>query len=276
MARGQESSYAAEIERVIAVMRERLGERLTLRDLATYAHLSPYHFARMFQRVTGVPPAEYLAALRLQQAKRLLLTTDASVTDVCYRVGYASLGTFTTRFTRLVGISPGRLRHLAADGMPAPALPPTTTTGTRLALPCDITAGTRHWLNGDAGVTGSISLHDRAVPVFVGLFPSPVPQGRPTAMLLAAPGPFRISHIPDGRYYALAIALSPLDVMAACLLDGADLLVDFALAPILVHDGRANSRPALAPRPPQPIDPPIPIALPLLLRDIAQDMRSAN
>lgn len=264
MARGQESSYAAEIERVIAVMRERLGERLTLRDLATYAHLSPYHFARMFQRVTGVPPAEYLAALRLQQAKRLLLTTDASVTDVCYRVGYASLGTFTTRFTRLVGISPGRLRHLAADGMPAPALPPATTTGTR------------HWRDGDAGVTGSISLRDRAVPVFVGLFPSPVPQGRPTAMLLAAPGPFRISHIPDGRYYALAIALSPLDTMAACLLDGADLLVDFALAPILVRDRRASGRLALAPRPSQPIDPPIPVALPLLLHDIAQDMRSVN
>jgi AraC-like DNA-binding protein len=63
------------------------------------AHLSPYHFARTFRRITGIPPGEFLGALRLQRAKELLLTTDLFTSEVCYEVGYASFGTFTSRFT---------------------------------------------------------------------------------------------------------------------------------------------------------------------------------
>ena len=83
------------VERVLATMRERLDEDLTLHDMADVAHLSPYHFTRVFRHVTGIPPCEFLTALRLQEAKRLLLTTGLSVTDVCFEVGYSSLGTFT-------------------------------------------------------------------------------------------------------------------------------------------------------------------------------------
>ena len=109
------AAHASAVERVVATMRERLGEALTLQDLADVAHLSPYYFARVFRDMTGIPPAEYLAALRVQEAKRLLLTTQASVTDVCFEVGYTGLGTFTARFARLVGVSPGRLRRRAED-----------------------------------------------------------------------------------------------------------------------------------------------------------------
>ena len=66
-------SHQQAIERVILAMRSRLAEPLTLRDLAGIAHLSPYHFCRVFQRLTGVPPGEFLTALRLEEAKRLLL-----------------------------------------------------------------------------------------------------------------------------------------------------------------------------------------------------------
>jgi AraC family transcriptional regulator len=91
------------VERVLATMRERLDEDLTLHVMADVARLSPYHFTRVFRHVTGIPPCEFLTALRLQEAKRLLLTTGLSVTDVCFEVGYSSLGTFTTRFTHLIG-----------------------------------------------------------------------------------------------------------------------------------------------------------------------------
>ncbi len=103
------------IERVISAMRGRVGDTLPLHAMAEIAHLSPYHFARVFRQVTGIPPGEFLGALRLERAKQLLLTTDLSVTEICFEVGYGSLGTFTSRFTRLVGLPPGRTRRLPEE-----------------------------------------------------------------------------------------------------------------------------------------------------------------
>ncbi len=122
------------VERVIAVMRERVDHALPLHAMAEIAHLSPYHFARVFRQVTGIPPGEFLGALRLERAKVLLLATDLSVAEICFEVGYNSLGTFTTRFRRLVGLSPGRMRGLPErlcttlshiDGEGRPLLPAT-------------------------------------------------------------------------------------------------------------------------------------------------------
>lgn len=92
-------------------MRERVDDTLPLHAMAEIAHLSPYLFTRAFRQFTGIPPGEFLATLRLERAKQLLLTTDLSVAEICFEVGYNSLGTFTTRFTRLVGLSPGRVRN---------------------------------------------------------------------------------------------------------------------------------------------------------------------
>jgi len=91
-------------------MHERLGEDLCLTEMAEVASMSVYHFARIFREQTGLPPATYLAALRLSEAKRLLLETSLSVADICFKVGYNSIGTFTSRFTQVVGMSPGRYR----------------------------------------------------------------------------------------------------------------------------------------------------------------------
>src|ERR687886_731437 len=98
------------VERVVREMRARLGSPFGLDDMAHVAHLSPYHFNRVFRSVTGVPPGRFHAAVRMDAAKRLLLTTDLRVTDVCLEVGYRSLGTFTTQFRELVGVSPRELR----------------------------------------------------------------------------------------------------------------------------------------------------------------------
>jgi AraC-like DNA-binding protein len=61
------------------------------------------------------PAGGVLCNLRPQKAKELLLTTDLSASEVCFEVGYASLGTFTTRLTQLVGVSPGRMRRLTEE-----------------------------------------------------------------------------------------------------------------------------------------------------------------
>jgi AraC-like DNA-binding protein len=228
---------------------------LTLHDMAAIAHLSPCHFNRVFRQVTGIPPCEFLAALRLQEAKRLLLTTGLSVTDICFEVGYGSLGTFTTRFTQLVGLPPGRLRRLAAAGTTSHAEPPRHQ---------EAHAATIVPIN--AGVAGRISASDApAGPIFVGLFPAPIPQNRPVGCtLLAAPGPYRIAPVPDGRYHVLVAALpwssNPLDY----LLPDGRLRVGIGRGAVLVQRGRAHGAADVILRPPQPTDPPLLTAVPFL------------
>lgn len=115
------------VERVIEQMRANLSQQLTLDDMAQTAMFSKFHFTRIFQRITGVSPGRFLAALRLQEAKRLLVSTDLNVAAISVRVGYSSVGTFSTRFTKSVGLPPttyrrmgGFSRHLATFTPPSP------------------------------------------------------------------------------------------------------------------------------------------------------------
>src|SRR5215216_2176335 len=78
---------------------------LTLDELARASGLSRAHLARQFAQTFGVPPHQYLVQLRLDQAKRALATGE-SVTDVCFQVGFESLGTFSSSFRRRTGMSP--------------------------------------------------------------------------------------------------------------------------------------------------------------------------
>src|SRR5688572_1243423 len=94
-------------------MRDNLGEPLTVDDLARSAMFSKFHFTRIFQRVTGVSPGRFLSGLRLQRAKELLVSTSLSVADISVLVGYNSVGTFSSRFTRSVGMPPSRYRRRA-------------------------------------------------------------------------------------------------------------------------------------------------------------------
>jgi len=94
----------AAVERAIKSMWERYDEPLTLAELADAAILSRFYFSRVFRNVTGTSPGRFLTAIRLYKAKNLLLSTSLSVTELSYRVGYNSLGTFTTRFTKSVGV----------------------------------------------------------------------------------------------------------------------------------------------------------------------------
>jgi len=93
-------------------MRADLGRARPLDELARSARLSPFHFHRVFREITAVTPARFLAALRIAEARRLLVYTTMTVGEVSWRVGYESLGTFTTLFGALLGVSPARFRRL--------------------------------------------------------------------------------------------------------------------------------------------------------------------
>lgn len=112
------------VQRAIKMMRTNYYEPLTLRDVAGAALVSPFHFSRLFHAAVGVPPGRYLTAVRLFEAKRLLLTTWMNVADIVATIGYSSVGTFTTRFTRAVGLSPTQFRNPEVSGLlAAVALP---------------------------------------------------------------------------------------------------------------------------------------------------------
>lgn len=83
----------------------------TLEELAGVAGLSRAHLARQFAQTFGMPPHQYLVQLRLDQAKRAL-AAGASVTEVCYEVGFESLGTFSASFRRRTGLSPRQWQRL--------------------------------------------------------------------------------------------------------------------------------------------------------------------
>lgn len=89
-----------------------LDRDITIEDAAREAALSPFHFQRLFKALHGVTPHRYLTSLRLERARALLRNSDAAVIDVATACGFASLGSFTTLFTRAVGISPARFRRI--------------------------------------------------------------------------------------------------------------------------------------------------------------------
>jgi len=95
---------------------------LDVEALARGVHMSAGHLSREFKAAYGESPYSYLMTRRIERAMTLLRRGDLSVTDVCFAVGCSSLGTFSTRFTELVGVSPSAYRGLtdyAAEGLPA-------------------------------------------------------------------------------------------------------------------------------------------------------------
>ena len=85
---------------------------LDLESLAIGANMSAGHLSRQFRQAYGEPPYSYLMTRRIERAAAMLRAGDRSVTDVCFEVGCSSLGTFSTRFTELIGMSPSAYRRL--------------------------------------------------------------------------------------------------------------------------------------------------------------------
>src|SRR5262245_16216824 len=90
---------------------------LDVEALARDAHMSAGHFSRQFRLAYGESPYSYLMTRRVERAMALLRRGDLSVTEVCFAVGCSSLGTFSTRFTELVGVPPSTYRSQAGRAM---------------------------------------------------------------------------------------------------------------------------------------------------------------
>ena len=92
------------------------AQPLDVEALARGAHMSAGHLSREFRRAYGESPYAYLMTRRIERAMALLRRGDLSVTEVCFTVGCSSLGTFSTRFTELVGVPPSVYRGAATRG----------------------------------------------------------------------------------------------------------------------------------------------------------------
>jgi len=98
------------LRRAVELMHAHLSEELPLEELAAAAYLSPFHFARLFKKLTGLPPHAYLAALRMERACTLLATTDLSITEIAARVGYANSSHFGKAFRQSTNLTPRAFR----------------------------------------------------------------------------------------------------------------------------------------------------------------------
>jgi AraC-like DNA-binding protein len=188
------TSIEVAVERVIDTMKENLAEELTIDDMARAAMFSKFHFSRAFQRVTGISPGRFLSAIRIEEAKRLLVTTDLNVADISLRVGYSSVGTFSTRFTRSVGLSPTTYRRLG---------------GTRSHIPAEAPEpAPEHSATIQGQVHPARPGEDPGL-IFLGLFPQRIPEGRPVrCAILSGMGSFRFTDIPEGEWYLLCHSVS--------------------------------------------------------------------
>ncbi|QBI21689.1 AraC family transcriptional regulator [Egibacter rhizosphaerae] len=100
------------------------AQPLDVEALARGVHMSAGHLSRRFRRAYGESPYAYLMTRRIERAMALLRRGDLSVTEVCFAVGCSSLGTFSTRFTELVGVPPSVYRQQAAETRVTAGMPP--------------------------------------------------------------------------------------------------------------------------------------------------------
>jgi AraC-like DNA-binding protein len=248
-ARSEIDRYVA-VDNVIAAMHERIDQPFSLDEMARIAYLSPYYFNRVFRQVTGIPPRRFHMALRIAAAKRLLLTTDLSVTEVCWEIGYQSLGTFSTHFHELVGVSPRTLRRLATE----PWLVP-TGIGAGPARTAEAATAT--------AVTGRIHGVDGHRSVFVGLFHHACPQGMPVACsAVSRSRRYALRTTVAGCYHVAAVAFEAAgDVHGGLMPDDDAVDVGLGRTPVQLGARRVMTRDVRL-HPKRSTDPPILLALP--------------
>lgn len=250
------------VERVIAAMHTRFREPLSVEALARVALFSPYHFDRFFAQITGVPPLRFLAAIRIQQAKRLLLLTSYPVARIAGEVGYNSLGTFTRQFTSYVGVSPSRFRRSAEE------VSRCCTAAVHACAPLPQTAG--------EGVQVEARVPDGfAGLVFLGVFSSSLPRSLPIGCVVAeGTASTRIAPVPDGRYFLFGAGITPGGGVAESLLCGD--APRGRTGPFTVRDGRVREPVRIELRPPALTDAPLLLALPFAFAARMQKRRTAE
>ncbi|MDE3723218.1 helix-turn-helix transcriptional regulator [Nocardiopsis sp. N85] len=181
-------------------------------DIAAEVFVSPFHFSRLFTQEVGISPGRYLGAVRMFEAKRRLVASSMNICDIVHSVGYSSVGTFTSRFTRLVGMSPREYRKpevgrsMVAVSKDFNRMPsPVELAGSPGPASLD---GERH----TGSVRGMIEL-PRAIPdgrLLVGVYDTIVPQNRPVAYRFLPATErvtFTLGNVPGGEWSLMALAM---------------------------------------------------------------------
>jgi AraC family transcriptional regulator len=258
----------AAVGRAIECMQARLSDPQPLAELARAGLFSRFHFHRIFREVTSMTPARFLAALRMTEARRLLLHTRLTVSAISQYVGYHSLGTFTTQFTRLVGMSPGAFRTLARSlrDLPIARLLPAVRSLTRTAngwpvmAVCDAPPGNGLLMSGLCGAGDTGGHTDPSLCA--------APERYLVVGGVATPGEYRLwAMLADARRTVTDVLV---DRMAGSYLVGeARVHLPSASNQPAGEDGRRPAIPMML-RTPEPIDPPLLSASPLrMLADLA-------
>lgn len=236
------------VERAAKFIWEHYSDPLSLADIAGSALLSRFHLCRIFRTTTSVSPCRFLSAVRIYQAKYMLLTTSVSITDIAFAVGYNSVGSFTNYFTSSVGVSPGLFRRTARGGgfeIPRPSREPQPGHGT---------------------VRGTVSLPDgyAGARVYLGAFSTAVLQYQPTAAIIVdvpadgRPSPYQLRNVPRDKWFIHAAGVADTAdpepwTRRTALVGGHD--------PVSVSAGTVTEA-AISLRPRRVTDPPVLLALP--------------
>ncbi|KMM39269.1 helix-turn-helix transcriptional regulator [Guptibacillus hwajinpoensis] len=247
-----------EIEQVLKYIKAHLCDSVTLSDLANQAGYSRYHFNRIFKETIGLPPLYYISALRLQMAKDLLLNTNLRVRDIGMEIGQQSLGTFTTRFTEKVGMTPAQFRN----------------TVTKASQHLRSLQHLRDWTdlgnfsNSIPNINGTINATEQFEGVIlIGLFPKPIPEGYPlNGTLVSSLGKFSIKGVEPGVYYLFATSVS-WEMAAQDFMLPHKTLRSRSKKPIIVEPESEVPHQKVTLRPPHIEDSPILISLPLLMNN---------
>jgi len=249
---GTLEAYEASVVRAIRHMKARLALPLDLDELAGVAAISKFHLVRVFDEITGTTPHHFLACLRVQRAKELLLNTALPISEVCLEVGYNSLGTFSKTFSELVGVAPQAFRTL-----------PKRLTATQFAAAIWRYLAARKRITGPT-IQGVVEGPPRPKGfIFVGTFTSGVPLGVPfSGTVMVGRGKFCIERPPMPEVHLLA-ALVPLSANLAAMVANIPISL---VASVRVQSGKglAPEKPRLRLRPLRLTDPPIVMALPAL------------
>jgi AraC family transcriptional regulator len=246
--------HVRSVERVIRAMMQRLDRPMHNNEMAGIACQSPFHFNRVFHRLTGVPPIQFHYALRLQQAKRLLISTELRITDICFEVGYGSLGTFVTRFNALVGLSPTSFRRYARQ----------LASRDLQEFRSPLLALRKHSAPRSGTISGAITSHSSCGVVFSGLFRRGLPEGEPASCAHSLDETtYAISAPENGSWFVFLVAVPwTATGMQLLLLDG---LPRGRSGLIHRSDAGCTGDTSVELRPSSPLDPPILTAIPLLM-----------
>lgn len=254
----------SELDEVIAYIHQNIYEPLSLLKLAGHVAYSPYHFTRIFKERVGLSPLYYVSSLRIQKAKELLLRTDLSVRDIGLEIGQQSLGTFTSRFTERVGMTPSEFRN--------------STLQTEDHFQSLKSLSNWRTLNPavieHARIEGTVQseLPIEGV-ILIGLFSKPIPEGPPLyGTLLPSLGEYCFTNVKPGTYYLMATSIS-WGMQSTDILLPYNTLRARLKEPIIVDPDTSLLHRKVILHAPRIDDPPILISLPLLMNNFLKRVR---